>query len=189
MASPRQKSKSRSLKRKPAQEYPDSNVDDEDPYAVDSDTLDADVPVKKTRTSKVASKKPPAKKRRKKARSEDEDSELELEEGQQIVGTVIRAPTTGRGVYSSTSTYVCKLRHLVPPGQISQNTFDFLSKLRNPDYNDREWYAYNETRVEFSQLIIVVGSNYTVRNFSISSILPFDNHFRARVSPSGEGME
>ncbi|KAM5546152.1 hypothetical protein V8D89_000278 [Ganoderma adspersum] len=59
---------------------------------------------------------------------EDEESELELEEGQEIVGVVVQAPKTGR----------------VPPGQISKNTLDFLSELKKPECNDREWFKLHE---------------------------------------------
>ncbi|KAI1786357.1 hypothetical protein LXA43DRAFT_1034094 [Ganoderma leucocontextum] len=71
-----------------------------------------------------------ARKRRKTAEeSEEEESELELEEGQEIVGVVVKAPKTGR----------------VPPGQISKNTLDFLSELKKPECNDREWFKLHGT--------------------------------------------
>ncbi|PIL28791.1 hypothetical protein GSI_08835 [Ganoderma sinense ZZ0214-1] len=72
-----------------------------------------------------------ARKKRKTAEDsegEGEESELELEEGQEIVGVVVQAPKTGR----------------VPPGQISQNTLDFLSELKKPECNDREWFKLHE---------------------------------------------
>ena len=28
----------------------------------------------------------------------------------------------------------------VPPGQISKNTLSFLTELKDPDHNDREWF-------------------------------------------------
>jgi hypothetical protein len=71
----------------------------------------------KTRQAKKA--QPLAKKRR----VDNESSEIELEEGQELVGVVVKAPKTG----------------IVPPGQISQNTFDFLGKLNDPDCNNRKW--------------------------------------------------
>ncbi|KAF9045027.1 hypothetical protein BJ165DRAFT_1474861 [Panaeolus papilionaceus] len=46
---------------------------------------------------------------------------MDLEDGQKIVGVVVKAPTTGR----------------VPPGQISRNTLNFLAKLQDPKCNDR----------------------------------------------------
>ena len=91
----------------------------------DSDDLDGDSDDNlKSKKRKHAS---PKKKRspRKKARTTDENDEYEgLNEGQEIVGVVVQAPKTGQ----------------VPPGQISQNTLDFLTKLKNPACNDREWY-------------------------------------------------
>jgi len=51
-----------------------------------------------------------------------------LNEGQEIVGVVVQAPETGQ----------------VPPGQISQNMLDFLTNLKNPACNDREWFKLNE---------------------------------------------
>ncbi|KIY53899.1 hypothetical protein FISHEDRAFT_32138, partial [Fistulina hepatica ATCC 64428] len=46
-------------------------------------------------------------------------------DSQEVVGEVVQAPVTGR----------------VPPGQISQNTFEFLTQLQDPECNDREWYV------------------------------------------------
>ncbi|KAI0634383.1 hypothetical protein C8Q77DRAFT_1111531 [Trametes polyzona] len=60
---------------------------------------------------------------------EDEEDDLELEEGQEIVGVVVQAPKTGR----------------VPPGQISQNTLDFFTDLKKPECNDREWLSHPGT--------------------------------------------
>ncbi|KAF7792032.1 hypothetical protein EIP86_003059 [Pleurotus ostreatoroseus] len=81
-----------------------------------------------------ASKKSSPRKKRKTARDHDEDDEdadevdLDLEDGQEIVGRVVQAPTTGR----------------VPPGQISQNTLNFLAQLKKPECNDREWFKLHE---------------------------------------------
>ncbi|KAH8102103.1 hypothetical protein BXZ70DRAFT_930303 [Cristinia sonorae] len=79
---------------------------------------------------KAGSKKSSPRKKRKKAEDEDEQvsDSLELEEGQEIVGEVVQAPKTGR----------------VPPGQISQNTIDFLNQLKKPGCNDREWFKLHE---------------------------------------------
>ena len=90
----------------------------------ESDDLDDDSDDDQSKKRKHAS---PKKKQspRKKARKTDENDEYEeLKEGQEIVGVVVQAPKTGQ----------------VPPGQISQNTFDFLTNLKNPAFNDREWY-------------------------------------------------
>ncbi|KAH9171788.1 hypothetical protein EDB89DRAFT_1851971 [Lactarius sanguifluus] len=69
-------------------------------------------------------------KRRKRAHSDDDEEEgdHDLKEGQELVGKVVRAPKTGK----------------VPPGQISQNSFDFLSQLKKPECNDREWFRLHE---------------------------------------------
>ncbi|KAJ7594864.1 hypothetical protein C8J56DRAFT_927809 [Mycena floridula] len=58
----------------------------------------------------------------------DADEDFELEDGQSIVGTVVQAPKEGQ----------------VPPGQISQNTLNFLASLKDPKCNDREWFKLHE---------------------------------------------
>ncbi|KAK0226471.1 hypothetical protein IW262DRAFT_1362217 [Armillaria fumosa] len=93
-------------------------VNDSDEEEFNSDALDDDD------DDKPKKKKKSPKKKRKVASDEDEESDLELEEGQQVVGVVIDAPKTGQ----------------VPPGQVSQNTLDFLAQLQKPECNDREWY-------------------------------------------------
>ncbi|KAJ8456170.1 hypothetical protein ONZ51_g12239 [Trametes cubensis] len=60
--------------------------------------------------------------------SEDPDSELDLAEGQEVVGVVVQAPKAGR----------------VSPGQISKNTLSFLTDLKKPECNDREWFKLHE---------------------------------------------
>ncbi|KAF9652261.1 hypothetical protein BDM02DRAFT_2901205 [Thelephora ganbajun] len=105
---------------------------EDDVQALDSDNLDDDAEMAKQEKKKgVKRKKDPSpikrRKRRKKAGSEEEESDLELKEGQVVVGKIVRAPKTGQ----------------VPPGQISQNTFDFLNQLKEPECNDREWFKLN----------------------------------------------
>lgn len=39
----------------------------------------------------------------------------------------------------------------VPPGRVSQNTFDFLSQLLKPEYNDRDWFWANEPAYRLAQ--------------------------------------
>ena len=110
-------------------------------------------PKRKTGKGEAAAKRSPktggvgsARKKRKTAEErEDEESELELKEGQEVVGVVVKAPKTGRGMYY---TY-CLISDpriedgsAVPPGQISQNTLNFLSELKKPECNDREWYGF-----------------------------------------------
>jgi len=93
----------------------------------DSDDLDdeSDDQSKKRKLASPKKKQSP----RKKAKKTDENYEYEeLDEGREIVGVVVQAPKTGQ----------------VPPGQISQNTFDFLAKLKDPACNDREWFKLHE---------------------------------------------
>jgi hypothetical protein len=55
-------------------------------------------------------------------------------------------------------------RPVVPPGQISQNTFNFLNDLKDPECNDREWWVGQHTlRASFLRFC-PTGLNYTVRN-------------------------
>ncbi|KZT63515.1 hypothetical protein DAEQUDRAFT_815601 [Daedalea quercina L-15889] len=113
----------------------DRDEDDDEP-SLDSDALDEDddVGAKRKRgrpsvTKKATPKKgSPKKKRKQDEGSEDEDGELDLKDGQEVVGVVVQAPKTGR----------------VPPGQISKNTLNFLSELRKPECNDREWFKLHE---------------------------------------------
>lgn len=92
--------------------------------AYDSDDLDEDSDDQSKKRKRASPKKKQSP--RKKAKRTDENDEYEeLNEGQEIVGVVVQAPKTGQ----------------VPPGQISQNTFDFLTNLKNPACNDREWYV------------------------------------------------
>ncbi|KAL4244933.1 Conserved hypothetical protein CHP02453 [Abortiporus biennis] len=141
-------------------DHADEEEEDDDDESLDSDALDEEDDVRVTAkrgkkrsnaktgpsNSKPSStRKPtstakgslPAKKKRKtnskakgkQSENEDDDEDiLELEEGQEIVGAVIQAPKTGR----------------VPPGQISKNTFDFLSQLKKPECNDRQWFKLHE---------------------------------------------
>ncbi|KAF8752309.1 hypothetical protein RHS01_08004 [Rhizoctonia solani] len=83
---------------------------------------------KRTSTSSKASKgrKSVGKRAKKDATSEEEYQSDES--GTIIVGKVVQAPETGR----------------VPEGQISQNTFDFLLNLQDPEKNDREWFRLHE---------------------------------------------
>lgn len=77
---------------------------------------------KRKRVVEKSPKKTRATKRRK-AKESDEEEQLELDDGQEVVGVVAKAPKTGQ----------------VPPGQISKNTLDFLTKLKDPECNDRQW--------------------------------------------------
>ena len=75
---------------------------EDDVQALDSDNLDgddADVARGKkdgvSRRKKVSPVKP--RKRRRNVGSEEEESDLELKEGQEVVGKIVRAPKTGQG--------------------------------------------------------------------------------------------
>jgi hypothetical protein len=132
--------------------YQEENEDDDDVKSLHSDALDDDSDQETRKTVKKRKRVSPIKPRRAKASSprkkrknansdEDEEGEgYDLKEGQQVVGRVVQAPKTGRGkhfIYTAT-----RLTHsiaAVPPGQISQNTFNFLLQLKKPECNDREW--------------------------------------------------
>ncbi|KAJ7291041.1 hypothetical protein C8J57DRAFT_1586403 [Mycena rebaudengoi] len=132
-----------------------SNSSDEEPDsdALDEDSADENVKTKKRKRPSAAQKTRSPKKRRN-VDSDEEDFELDLKEGQEIAGVVVRAPKTGQ----------------VPPGQISQNTFDFLTQLKDPKCNDREWFKlhdpvfrqaeteWNDFVAAFTELLVEVDS-------------------------------
>jgi hypothetical protein len=111
-------------RKKVPESEPEHNSDDgdassrdyeDDARALDSDAIDEDdFPVKKPKPmrslpkKKAPSQKEPPKKRRKRAHGSDEDDDLELEDGQQVVGTIVNAPTTGQG--TSQLSHTCPLR-------------------------------------------------------------------------------
>ena len=108
---------------------PSKKVYDSDALDEDSDFGEATRTVKKVRSSgnPTPKKKTQSPRKKKKLAAEsDVEFEAELKEGQEVVGVVVQAPKTGR----------------VLPGQISQNTLDFLAKLKDPTCNDREWFAF-----------------------------------------------
>jgi len=88
--------------------------DEESNNAYDSDDLDNEsvVEVLKARHTRTRQTK-----------KRNKINKLELEEGQELVGVVVEPPKTG----------------LVPPGQISKNTFNFLGKLTKLECNNRAW--------------------------------------------------
>ena len=145
----RSKQKTAAQKRKrrdePGSQDEGSNTDVQ---ALDSDNLDDDSDADTARRGRKAGaerkKRPSAakpRKRRREAASEEEESDLELKEGQEVVGKIVRAPKTGQGGLR-TSQHRAQLDpvlSLVPPGQISRNTFNFLTQLGEPACNDREW--------------------------------------------------
>ncbi|KAJ3510472.1 hypothetical protein NLJ89_g4655 [Agrocybe chaxingu] len=122
------------------EEYQD---DEEEPQrgggkVYDSDALDEDSDFEddangKKRKRKSMARSSPKKgrspKKKRKTEEEDEDDyEDDLPEGTEVVGKVVQAPKTGR----------------VSPGQISQNTLDFLGDLKKPECNDRQWFKLHE---------------------------------------------
>jgi len=123
--------------------YNSSTAEDDD-QALDSDNLDDDDDDgKKGEVKRRRKKASPAKSRkRRKGGSDEEESDLELKEGQEVVGKIVRAPKTGQGEPEFARIIINPPRSFpstVPPGQISQNTFNFLIQLGRPECNDREW--------------------------------------------------
>ncbi|KAG8872557.1 hypothetical protein FRC20_009408 [Serendipita sp. 405] len=76
---------------------------------------------------------------------------------------IVQAPTTGR----------------VPPGQISQNTLDFLQKLKDPEYNDREWFklhepVYRQAEKEWNDFVDAFTTTLTEVDDEIPHLPPKD---------------
>ncbi|KAG6825773.1 hypothetical protein H0H92_002478 [Tricholoma furcatifolium] len=109
----------------------DSDAIDEDDFKVGSkrkrNASGSGRSPKKPATAQSPRKRVKTKKTRKPKGGEEEDAP-EVEDGQEIVGVVVQAPTTGQ----------------VPPGQISQNTLNFLKDLKKPECNDRQWFKLHE---------------------------------------------
>ncbi|KAG1901783.1 uncharacterized protein F5891DRAFT_1172497 [Suillus fuscotomentosus] len=132
---------------------------DSEAESLHSDALDDLPPKKRTRSSNSkpsSPSKPKAKRNKRKAKGDDvkdeedvDGSDVDLKEGQQVVGRVVQAPKTG----------------WVPPGQVSQNTLDFLAKLKA------------------LRVMTVNGLSYTVR-FS-NDKTPYKKGLSASFSRSG----
>ncbi|KAF8178086.1 hypothetical protein K438DRAFT_1978053 [Mycena galopus ATCC 62051] len=123
------KSKSASTPKQKKAAAKNTDDDDESEEEYNSDALDDSDDGSKNQ--KKRKRKTEVKKKirtLKKKKTNDTDDEFDLQDGQEIVGVVVQAPKTG----------------LVPPGQISKNTFDFLLKLRLPECNDRQWFKLHE---------------------------------------------
>ena len=77
----------------------DNSSAEGDVQALDSDNLDDDDADKGKKAGKRRKKVSPirARRRRKEAGSDGEESDLELKEGQEVVGKIVRAPKTGQG--------------------------------------------------------------------------------------------
>ncbi|KAG2357863.1 hypothetical protein BDR07DRAFT_1463301 [Suillus spraguei] len=144
--------------------------EDSEPESLHSDALDDLPPKKRTRSSNSKSNspsKPKPKRRKHKVKEEDEESVdgsgVDLKEGQQVVGRVVQAPKTG----------------WVPPGQISQNTLDFLAKLKDPTCNDREWFklhepVYRRVEKEFKEFIEAFTNMLTDVDSQVPPLPPKD---------------
>ncbi|KAF8500237.1 hypothetical protein F5888DRAFT_1801789 [Russula emetica] len=110
----------------------------------------------------------PRKRHKNAASDEDEEGDVyELKEGQQVVGKVVQAPKTGH----------------VPPGQISQNTFNFLLQLTKPECNDREWFRLHEpvfrlAEAEFKSFIENLTELFTEVDSQIPPLPPKDVIYR-----------
>jgi hypothetical protein len=132
-------------------EHEDYNTSaaEDDAESLDSDNLDDEVGTAKRRKRQRIATPQKATRRRKKVKSdeEEEEGELELKQGQEVVGKIVRAPKTGQGEFWMLDRKESKSRcFAVPPGQISQNTFDFLNQLKRPEFNDREWSVFRRCR-------------------------------------------
>ncbi|KAG0696734.1 hypothetical protein DFH29DRAFT_949896 [Suillus ampliporus] len=147
--------------------------EDSEPESLHSDALDDLPPKKRARSSNSksgSSSKLKPKRRKRKADEDDakdeEDadrSDVDLKEGQEVVGRVVQAPKTG----------------WVPPGQISQNTLDFLAQLKDPACNDREWFklhepVYRRTEKEFKDFIEEFTNMLTEVDTQIPPLPPKD---------------
>ncbi|KAJ6618734.1 hypothetical protein B0H10DRAFT_1227199 [Mycena sp. CBHHK59/15] len=120
--------KSKQKKTKPSARETDDEADNENYHsdALDEDSEDGHKRSKKRkRTSEVGKR---TRTPRKKAKADSDEEEFNLKDGQEIVGMVVQAPKTGK----------------VPAGQISRNTFDFLTHLKDPKCNDREWFKLHD---------------------------------------------
>ncbi|KAH9063203.1 hypothetical protein EDB87DRAFT_1604547 [Lactarius vividus] len=152
--------------------------DDSDEKSLHSDALDddSDPELRPTRGGgkrkrptpiKLRGVKGPTPKRRKRAQSGEDEGGNDLKEGQELVGKIIQAPKTG----------------LVPPGQISQNSFDFLSQLKKPECNDREWFRLHEpvfrvAETEFKLFIEKLTDLFTTVDAQIPPLPPKDVIYR-----------
>ena len=83
----------------------DTSAAEDDVRVLDSDNLDDDSDTLTAKRGKKAAPKrkknasPTKPRKRKKKAASDEESDLELKEGQQVVGKVVRAPKSGQGEF------------------------------------------------------------------------------------------
>ncbi|KAH0827808.1 hypothetical protein J3R83DRAFT_3433 [Lanmaoa asiatica] len=107
----------------------------------------------------VSEKRTPAGKKRKTVEdtAEDErDSDVKLKDGQEVVGKVVEAPTTG----------------WAPDGQISEHTLDFLVHMRDPACNDQP--VYRRCEKEFKNFVEAFTSMLTEVDPQIPPLPPKD---------------
>ncbi|RDB17272.1 hypothetical protein Hypma_001956 [Hypsizygus marmoreus] len=112
---------------------------------------------------KTVSRRPSSRRTRTNGSDDEDADEFELKNGQEVVGVVVQAPKTGR----------------VPPGQISQNTLDFLTKLQDPKCNDREWFKLHEpvyrlAETEWKDFIEALTTELTEVDAQIPPLPPKD---------------
>lgn len=150
----------------------------------DSDALDvSDDQSQNNKKRRRASSKKRSPRKKQKADSDDGD---ELEHGQEVVGVVVQAPKTGQGRWQHQRLLSIITSLKVPPGQISQNTLDFLNHLKDPKCNDRVWYVI--------YFLLYSSCSYPGLNFMVWKTLALSGsldsgHFRASLPPSRKRVE
>lgn len=94
---PKTKSTASSKKKRKKDEEDEDEVADY--VSLDSDALDDDVDISSAKKKKKIAKSVSPNKTfsRKKRGNQEEDSDLDLKDGQTVIGTVVQAPKTGRG--------------------------------------------------------------------------------------------
>ncbi|KAJ6511440.1 hypothetical protein C8R47DRAFT_1095106 [Mycena vitilis] len=155
---------------------PDTDDESENEYNSDAlDESDDEVKVQKKRKRNTEPKERVRSPKKKKKADDIDDEDFDLQDGQEIVGAVVQAPQTG----------------LVPAGQISKNTLDFLTQLKDPKCNDREWCASAEWKdfIEvFTDLLVEVDDQIPPlppkTRFSADKT-PYKTGFSASFSRSG----
>ncbi|KAG9316552.1 hypothetical protein JVU11DRAFT_2603 [Chiua virens] len=122
---------------------------------------------RKSKRSGANKEKAPARKKRKVSEEASEDESesdvVQLRKGQEVVGKVVEAPTTG----------------WAPEGQVSQHTLDFLSHMQDPTCNDRVWFRlhepiYRRCEKEFKDFIEAFTTMLTEVDVQIPPLPPKD---------------
>src|ERR1700761_5315412 len=75
---------------------------------------------------------------------------------------------------------------LVPPGQVSKNTLNFLRELQDPKKNDRTWYALLLTLLNFVLNFLGLSSTVRLKSLLLATCIYKD---RACLSTSRNRME